>query len=456
MNKLISENLLQKITKVTGLKIPDTDVVRFSELILDRARKLGIDSFEEYSIFLEKSEHLRSERDFMSEALTTPETYFMRDSGQMALLKRKILPDLILRKNKEKHLRIWSAACSSGEEAYSLAILLNEVLPDQADWKIEIFGTDINQLSIEKAIEARYRNWAFRGCDEGFKSRYFKKLQNEWELIDDIKCKVTFFKLDLYSENLPNFALNLADVDLIICRNLFIYMDSVAINLIAKKLIDCLSLDGILMTAHSELMVCQLSGLHAQIYPESIVYSKSETIKKIDSIDLFKMPNQEVFIKDRNEFKVSKVPKVSKELTSNKEVFVTHNEPSIIDAWELADQGRLKEAFDLTTSILRKDPMISAAQYLSAILLIEMGDLEEGRKALRKSLYLDPNCIGAYIDLISIYNKLGESNVAKSICHQAIHVLEKLPPEEELPYFGKGSIADALNYLKHLQNSLTL
>src|SRR6185369_3291595 len=108
--------------------------------------------------------------------LTIGETYFFREQSSFDILENSILPDLIAsRRGRGQRLRIWSAGCSTGEEAYSLAILLSRLIPDQREWQITILATDINSSALGKAVQGVYSDWSFRGVPQWIRQRYFKK-----------------------------------------------------------------------------------------------------------------------------------------------------------------------------------------------------------------------------------------------------------------------------------------
>lgn len=106
--------------------------------------------------------------------LTTGESYFFRDAGQFALLRNAIVPELIERRRAQRSLRIWSAGCSTGEEAYSLAILVHELLPHREGWQLVILGSDLNRDAIEKARSGIYGAWSFRMVYPELQRRYFR------------------------------------------------------------------------------------------------------------------------------------------------------------------------------------------------------------------------------------------------------------------------------------------
>ena len=145
------------------------------------------------------------------------ETYFFRDQGQFDLLRLRLLPELIERRRGARILRLWSAGCASGEEAYSLAMLVDMLLPEHHSWDIFILGSDIDQTALAKARRGRYGQWSFRVAPPALQQRYFQHMGDEWALDERIRHMVTFRAVDLIDEPFP--AGELCNMDLILCRN---------------------------------------------------------------------------------------------------------------------------------------------------------------------------------------------------------------------------------------------
>ncbi|MFM9268021.1 protein-glutamate O-methyltransferase CheR [Tychonema sp. BBK16] len=217
--------------------------------------------------------------------LTTIESYFMRDKGQFSLLKKVILPKLIEQK-KSLHktlgtkptLRIWSAGCSTGEEPYSLAIILKQLIADWKQWTILILGTDINQKVIEKAQQGVYSPWSFRLVDPQVQKQYFSPRQIEWEINRELRESVEFRCLNLITDAFPNFYRNIYNIDLILCRNVFVYFEPEYISLVLKKFSKTLRPGGYLITGHAEVHGQIMNELKPEIFPESIVYQRREAL----------------------------------------------------------------------------------------------------------------------------------------------------------------------------------
>ena len=157
--------------------------------------------------------------------LTVGETYFFRDMAAFDGIERQIIPQLIeRRKGNNRHLKIWSAGCCTGEEPYSIAILLSRVLPDHQEWRISLTGTDINTRFLQKASEGTYGKWSFRSTPDWVRKGYFRqKRGGRYEILPHIRKMVQFEYLNLAKDTFPSLAKSLFGVDVIFCRNVLMY-----------------------------------------------------------------------------------------------------------------------------------------------------------------------------------------------------------------------------------------
>lgn len=290
MNEALLDRFIELISTNTGLHVREQDKESLAKKIWMRLKLLKVSQPEEYYQILAANTEINDfsgqalrEREWreLTHLLTTGESYFFRDKGQFNLLANVILPELIEAKNKQtnigekRSLRLWSAGCSTGEEPYSLAILLREMLVDWDDWNILILGTDINQKAVEKAKQGIYSPWSFRMVDPNLQMRYFRQRQSDWELDDKIRQMVTFKYGNLVQDIYPNLNSELHSMDLIICRNVFVYFQAKAISITLKKFYHTLRSGGYLMVGHTELYGQDLGHFQVKVLPESVVYQRS-------------------------------------------------------------------------------------------------------------------------------------------------------------------------------------
>lgn len=270
----LKEAFIRLIAQHTGLEIRERDQADLSEKIFVRMKALNISFPEDYYQLLESSsqESYQEWQNFVI-LLTNLESYFFRDKEQFHLLRDRIIPDLIKRKQYNKTIRICSAGCSTGEEPLSIAILLKELIPYPEQWKLMILGVDINQEALKKAKQGIYTPWSLRSIDPEIMQRYFLHFNNQYHLDMQIKQMVKFKYINLV-ENSFNQENEMIDIDLIICRNVFIYFEASAIAKVLEKFNDILQPSGYLLAGHTELCGQDLSHFETKLFPESLVYIK--------------------------------------------------------------------------------------------------------------------------------------------------------------------------------------
>jgi chemotaxis protein methyltransferase CheR len=275
LNKGLIEAFVRLIAKHTGLEIRERDKAALSEKIVLRMKDIKLDIPDTYYQLLKSStsESHQEWKNFIN-LLTNSESYFFRDKDQFNLLRNHIFPELIQRKQDSKNIRICSAGCSSGEEPYSLAILLTELLPNPQEWNLKIVGIDINQEALHKAELGVYRPWSFRRVEEEVVQQYFQLINHQYHINSSIKQMVKFQSFNLFKEVFPRPGSEIQDLDLILCRNVFIYFEPSAIAKVLEKFYNALQPLGYLLTGHAELSGQNLSQFQTKVFPESVVYQK--------------------------------------------------------------------------------------------------------------------------------------------------------------------------------------
>jgi chemotaxis protein methyltransferase CheR len=207
--------------------------------------------------------------------LTVGETRFFRNEAHFDALRRHIFPEMIERRANLRMLRIWSAGCASGEEPYSIAMLLTELLPNPSDWSVTILATDINPLFLQRAREGAYSAWSFRETPEDLRSRFFSPEQGRWRLNDNIRRMVTFTRLNLAEPSYPSITNGTYALDMIICRNVTIYFDQETTRQIAERFYAALAPGGWLLVGHSEPQAQTYRQFETHNFPNAIFYRKS-------------------------------------------------------------------------------------------------------------------------------------------------------------------------------------
>lgn len=259
-----------QIYKRTGMWFNDSSKYLLQKRLSPRARELNFDSFQKYFYFLQYDPRAEAEFDQIYDLVTTNETYFFREPAQLSAFTDEIVPDLLSRKTVKK-IRIWSAGCSSGEEPYSLAMLLQE-----AGWydhaAFEIFASDINQAVLAKARKGQYRESAFRATSPAMREKYFTRFDDgTWRVRDEIRNRISFGRLNLYDEARVSL---LGHLDVVFCRNVIIYFDDSSKKVVVTNFYNRLIDGGYLLLGHSESLISLSTQFKLKHLKNDMVYQK--------------------------------------------------------------------------------------------------------------------------------------------------------------------------------------
>jgi len=240
-----------------------------------RMEELGLVDYGDYLDLIGKeSGGGVAERRVLIGVLSTNETYFFREDFQLRAFKEEIIPAMAAAKNEDggKNIRVWSAGCSSGEEPYTIAILVRET-PELAGFNVEIIASDISDRMVDKARAALYSESSFRATDPGYLAKYFEKEGQRYRLIDDIKNMVEFNNINLLRcADEPA----LADLDLIFCRNVIIYFSQDAKLKVVDQFHKLLRPGGYLLLGHSESLMNVSTSFALVHLKNDLVYRKPE------------------------------------------------------------------------------------------------------------------------------------------------------------------------------------
>lgn len=231
------ERLCDLIAGRMGLHFPPDRWPQLRQGLEGAGKELGFPGIDRFIDALLATPPTPVEIQVLASHLTIGETYFFREKPTFEALERVVLPELIRsRRQNGRELRVWSAACCTGEETYSLAILLRRLLPDLPDWRVSIFGTDINPRYLRKAAAARYGEWSFRCTPDGFKERYFHEAADGLRtVVPEIRAMVKFIPLNLVEDTDPAGPAGTGEIDLVLCRNALMYFRPDQIRKVVEK-----------------------------------------------------------------------------------------------------------------------------------------------------------------------------------------------------------------------------
>jgi chemotaxis protein methyltransferase CheR len=266
------ENFRKMIYDSCGIYFQDNKKYLLESRLLKRINFLGMDTFEEYYDYLRFNSANVQEKKYLYEAITINETFFFRNQPQLDALVTTVIPQLLASKAGRPKIRIWSAASSSGEEAYSTAIIIFDLLkPKYPDLEVEIVGTDINNAVIETAKAGLYREYSIRNTQPYYLKKYFKPVGNAFEIDPAVKKVVTFKNFNLFDDISMR---SMSNFDIIFCANVLIYFDAKAKIKVVSNLYNSLNKGGYLFIGYAETLHTISKAFTIISFPKTIGYKK--------------------------------------------------------------------------------------------------------------------------------------------------------------------------------------
>lgn len=254
------------IYEKSGIFIPDTKKYLIETRLSKRIQERNLKGFEDY-LYLISYGNNGDELTCLFDAVTTNETYFFREVQQLDVFIDLLVPKVIEQKGA-KNIRVWSAACSTGEEPYNLAMLLAEKRPDV---RAEIAGSDLSESVLGSAKKALYGSYSVRNVPPPYLSKYFKPSGQSYELVPAVKNIVKFTNINLLDDKKVRTN---ANMDVVFCRNVLIYFDDKAKQKVVSNLYDSLRPGGFLIVGSSESLHSVTRAFKPNILNKVVVYQK--------------------------------------------------------------------------------------------------------------------------------------------------------------------------------------
>jgi chemotaxis protein methyltransferase CheR len=262
--------LREFIYEQTGITFQENQKYLLESRLAPRLKEHKLTTYAEYLNYLRFDTYRDRELVSLYGLITTNETYFYRDQPQLDAFLKTIIPAVMDVNKTSRQLRIWSAACSSGDEPYTLALMLSDYAP-LVNWNIEILATDISEPILKLAQAGVYTGHALRHVPPHLKSRHFNAQGEHFAISQTIKSRVKFMNLNLYDR--PRLKL-VRGIDVIFCRNCLIYFDDKAKDQIVTDLAGALKPNGYLVIGFSESLSKMSNLFQAQHIGRSVVYQK--------------------------------------------------------------------------------------------------------------------------------------------------------------------------------------
>jgi len=418
------------------------------------ARRLGLPDGEACMQRAASGRLGEQEKEVLAECLTIRETYFFRDAAMFEQLASHVLPPLIAaRRRGARQLRLWSAGCSSGEEPYSLAMVLARLLPDWREWSISILATDVSTAALQKARAGAYGPWSLRGgLPPGYRSFLHQGSDGCLHVDSALRRMVRFARLNLVSDPYPSPATLATAMDLVLCRNVLMYFEPARAAAILARLGRTLAEDGWLLTGSVELPaggvpglgIVQADGLFAlrrADAPEPVTRS-APRITPAPALVAPREPAQEPVAERAPAAATPPAPRPPAAVGA----------PRLLEqARQLADSGSLAAAERLCREAVAQDKLDPEATYLLATILSEAGCTGEAVVALQRTLYLDPDHLLARVALGSLALAQGREQAGHRHFARALAQLASVPAQEVLRGGGGVTAGELEGAIRHME-----
>ncbi|MEZ4224428.1 MAG: protein-glutamate O-methyltransferase CheR [Polyangiaceae bacterium] len=258
------------INEHAGLVFDDSALYSFERRLGERLSALDLPGFMDYYKHLRFSVRGAAELDEAIDVLTTKETYFFRQDYQLRAFEQEIIPRFVRDNPERRRITLWSAGCSTGEEAYTLAIITREH-PALADYDVRIIGTDISKSNVATARRGVYRESSFRTTAPEIRSRYFDRTHDGFRVREDLQQNTHFGQVNLLD---AHKAAIVGRVDIVFCRNVLIYFDVGSRRRVIDNLYQRLLPGGYLLLGHSESLINVSTAFELVHLKEDLVYRK--------------------------------------------------------------------------------------------------------------------------------------------------------------------------------------
>jgi chemotaxis protein methyltransferase CheR len=485
--RLLSQ-LSERVAQQMGLHFPRERLSELEAGVRSAARELGIADVSAWARTLLSSPLTKTDIEVLASELTIGETYFLREKRSLAAFVEHILPELIrARRDTGRRLRIWSAGCCTGEEAYSIAILLERAIPDLSDWRVNILATDINPRFLRKAAEGVYGEWSFRDAPPWLKQSYFTPAEpRRLAILPRIRKYITFSYLNLAEDAFPSLANNTNAIDVIFCRNVLMYFSPQRAQTIVEKLRRSLVEGGWLIVSAVETSASIFSEFTSVSFDGAVLYrngaqptsaakvacnyvtapSSAFAEPSVTSLPEFTsaaqvaqtaaatlatsgrtlqqaQPGVAVYEEALALYKQGEYSQAARSLQQKSAVAVQHVECCRLAARVHANLGELTQARWWADHAIAAEKVNAPSHYLRALILQEEGSIDEAVASLQRALYLAPDLLLAHFALGNIERQRGRHKQALRHLGNARALLAVHADEDELPH-ADGLVAGRL------------
>lgn len=446
------------IEERTGLLIAAEREADLASAIRDTAASADAATLRDFFTQLEVGPDAAGLLARLVQRLVPQETYFFRDRSQLELIRREVLRPLRARLRPGEKARLWSAGCSSGEEALSLAILSAEELPASEGFGTEIMGTDLQHDAVARAMAGRYGEWSFRGVSPGERARWFEPASGGMAVRPPARDAVRFLQHDLQLPVPETWGGG--GFDLIICRNVFIYYQPKVIREVLQTFAASLRPGGVLVLGHNEAGFEQPADLTLEVHADSILYRKPNhaaprppVVGPVTSPPVLvpKIANVVAGL-PRNDRRPDS-PDLATGLHMARrcleagdhmaarqwasrclELQPDHLQALVVTVQAEANLGHVPVAEALVTRGLERHPLSSDLHFLRFLLLSERGDRSGAVRVLEQLRYLAPGFVAGHVHRARHLEDEGNLGLAADAWRSGLQALEALDCDATVPW----------------------
>ena len=399
------DRLRQVLNTAAGLAFDDSRAGSLAWSVGERCRQSGAPDASAYLELLEDPAELQR---FLDE-VTVQETHFFRNPPQVRALHRHVLPELLRHADRRgRRLRVWSAGCSTGEEAYSLAMALRELLPSTAGWDVQVLATDLSTRAVAAARLGIYGERAVALATPAQRARFFEPVEGgRYRVRDEVRDLVQVRQHNLVTEPPPVEG----PVDLVLCRNVTIYFARDTTRALMGRLHGCLRDGGYLFLGHSETL-WQVSE-DFRLVTLGAGEDAAFVYRRLDPVPDAAAERRAV-LPDRRTAGQARVPE--RRVTTRRPAPSEVARASGTDLVEAARQALLRGAYDeaarLAGQAVADDPLRAEVFYVRGLAMVEAGHDALAVVELRKAVYLDGSCGLAHFLLAGVLGRLGSPAAA--------------------------------------------
>jgi chemotaxis protein methyltransferase CheR len=392
------------------------------------------------------------ERQSLLDEVTIPETHFFRNPPQIRALRKHVLPELLRQAAGTRRLRIWSAGCSTGEEPYTVAMLLRELLPAYAGWDIKIIATDISTRALAAANAGRYSGRSLVMTDPLDLARWFvlDAGTGQYVVRDEVRELVEFRHHNLVTDAAP---FEPGELDLVLCRNVTIYFDRDTTRSLMSRLHTRLRDGGYLFLGHAETLWHISEEFSLASLGDAFVYRRLDT--RPEKVRRSVLPDRRTeaellpLLVDRRR---TGAERRGGRAVAARVRSAPRAQPRGVPAQPPVDPlravrsavaaGRYAEAVDVAADVTTATPLRADAHYLQGLALTNLGRDAEALVALRKAVYLDPQQGFAHFLLAGALQRSGEPRAAARSYRAASALLGRRPADSVAEELGGRSVAE--------------